>query len=488
MIDLLTTKTDPAYNVSGLLKSVDNRLDVHGNPLYPNYPYEFVVYPIHRYTQAIRKDRDKGLLDNSSRRHIWKQFENYKISSGAGVGQVTIWDKQYGEPPDHVYYTSPPIPNSYGAYWYWTTLSGGPYEPFGEAGKLNMPTSVGGKTLAPPFVHNFDDGRIIAPLAEKNMLCNRALKAMLPSIKAEMSLLNTAYEGKEILQLARTLASLRSLKTYTRFIGNYLQNGSFSAKAKNTLKQISKMSASNYLQWKFAVRPLISDIEAVYSSLSSYKSRMNDLVTRTGGRQTRHFTVHLDEFTDSDETVATGFLRPWIGFNGCVPFEANRRIQYSPTVFHCQVQYNFNYTAYQQQNAAVLGLLDMLGVNFNPAIVWNALPWSFVVDWVLRVGDSLERFATPNMEPRINIHQFLWSVKRSRRIYVRTRPNSLVQTQLEGHLSRQWITLPLVKEEAYGRFLDYPVDEALVQASGLNSNEFSLGAALVVANSGRRRR
>lgn len=483
MIELFTEQYDPERVESTILKSVDtNAL------LYPDHPLDFLVYRIHRYTQLVRKERDKGFLDNSSRRAIWKQFENYKISSGGpNSGRTTIWDKKWGEPPLHVYRTVPPISTAYASYWYWTTSGAGPLEPFGEAGKHNLPTSVSGGIACPPFLVPQDSGNIVAPPSGKNEMCNRALKAMLPSIKEELSSLNSLIELKDFKSVPGLLKQLTRASFYSRLIKNFEGWGKVSPPNSKTLKEFASSRASNYLQWKFAVAPLISDIAAIHAALTSYKKRINALVTGTGGTKTRHFTLHFDEFVNSIETKKTGFLTPFLAFNGCVIYEVERKITYEPSTFHAQIQYNYNYTKYQQQHAATLALLDSLGLNFNPSIIWNAIPWSFVVDWVLKVGDALDRFTIQNMEPQINIHQFLWSIKRKRFIELRSRPDADAITQLESLLDRSWNSLPLVREEAYGRFLDYPVDAALVQASGINSSEFTLGAALIVANKGRSR-
>lgn len=493
MIELLDEYYTDAVSYDTILKSVDP------GPLYPDHPLTVLIYPIHRRTQRVRKERDKGLLDNSSRRAIWKQFENYKISSGSPfVGRTVIWDKAWGNPPDHVYRTVPAVPTSYGHYWYWTTLSGGPYEPFGEAGKHNATTSINGRVHCPPFLVEQENGSIVAPPSDKNDLCNRALKAMLPVIKEELSLINSVYELKDFRSVPGLLRSLTRAGGYSRLIRqkmgwlNYpLENIKDYKRLKGflgmTLKRISQQGAGSFLTWKFAVAPLISDIEDIMSSISTYKKSMNSLVNATGGRRKKHFTSSLREFEDTVETKSTGFLQPWVGFNGCVLYEVERDIRYEQSVFHAEIEYNYNYSRYQQQNAATLKLLDDLGLNFSLKHIWDALPWSFVVDWVLRVGDALDRFTIRNMEPQINIHQFLWSIKRKRQILLRARPEAGALTELEAHLDRSWNTLPRVREEVYGRFLDYPVDSALVQASGLSSSEFTIGAALVTAQAGRKR-
>lgn len=497
MIELVDEQKTEPYTFRTTLKSV------HPDPnLYPTHPLDFLIYSVNRRTQRIRKERDKGLLDNSSRRRIWKQFENYKISCRRPhVGTTPYWDKYWGNPPFAQYFADPHIGSVWAGYWYWTTLSGGPFEPFGEAGKCNLPTTVSGKQYCPPFYVPSDNGSFIAPPALKNDLCLRALKQMLPQIKEELSSINSVYELKDFAIVRNAIRNpLKTARHYAKLIQKYnswerlffvspkaykkLQDKTM----KMTLREWVNSGSGSFLQWKFAIAPLISDITALQAALTNYKNRISDLVNRTGGIQTRHFTYRWDEFEETTETKQTGFLQPWIGFNGCVLYEVERLVIPEQSVFHAQIQYNYNYTKYQQQHAATLALLDSLGLNFNPAIIWNALPWSFVVDWVLRVGDLLDRFAIQNLEPQINIHQFLWSIKRERSIWLYGRPSGQFMTELEGALDRSTRNFPRIKESAYGRFLDYPVDPALVQASGLSSSEFTLGAALITSNVTRRRR
>lgn len=468
MIELHSEQYDEAFTAE-----VSMEREIGPDPLYPSFIIDWLVYPIHRRTQKVWKDRDKGLLDNSSRRWIWKPFQNYKIWSGKSAPtSLKYYDKSHGHPPVNHYVNKGKLPSSYCGYW-WFTPSGGPSEPFGEAGKHNLG--------APPFLVPSDKGGFIAPPANLETYQQRALNSMLPSIKSELSSLNSLYELKDfafILSLRRRVGDLNGLLALIlRQIGG---NG------RKPIRDLVTKSAGNFLLWKFAVAPLISDIAAVHAALTSYKKRINALVTRTGGRQTRHFTVRFNEFPESTfEDIETGFIQPWLGQNGCTTYHAQRIIRYEQSAFHAQVQYNYNYTDYQRQHAATLGLLDSLGVNFNPAILWNAIPFSFVVDWVLKVGDALETFKVDNMEPQINIHQFLWSIKRKRTIEVKVGVSTKVD-QPVTFADRSLVSLPLVHEEAYGRFTDYPVGASQVLASGLNFNEFVLGAALVTAIRGRK--
>jgi hypothetical protein len=137
------------------------------------------------------------------------------------------------------------------------------------------------------------------------------------------------------------------------------------------------------------------------------------------------------------------------------------------------LEYSTYYTAYQREYAHGLALCDALGVNLDPSIIWNAIPWSFVLDWVANVGEYLSRFKTGFMDPTINIHQYCWSVKRERDIFVS------YESTLPG-IGANSTQYPAVNETAYRREVDFPSASSIL-TSGLSLNELSLAAALVLS-------
>jgi hypothetical protein len=150
--------------------------------------------------------------------------------------------------------------------------------------------------------------------------------------------------------------------------------------------------------------------------------------------------------------------------------------------FHAELQYNYYYYRYQVEHAQILALMDHLGLNLNPAIIWNAIPWSFVIDWLVGVSQWLSTQRLGNMDPKINIMQYLWSVTYQRDIYVTskiTSPLYYVGTGIPD-ASTESITHPVVSETAYRRVSGLPT-VSLLTTSGLSPTEFSLGAALVVS-------
>jgi hypothetical protein len=305
---------------------------------------------------------------------------------------------------------------------------------------------------------------------------------MLPRIKSELSLINSLIELKDFKTVGRTVSNLR--KTVAT-LGKRVRRG-------QTLKQVLRSSADSYLQAQFNFLPLISDINGFIAAVYRAERRMNDLVTRSGRPRDMHFAYKWQELPASTYASGSGTYRykvrnstpTWPGDNQISTSTFLERFSYSePSSFHAQIQYNYNYTEYQLVHARMNAFLDSLGINYNPAIIWNAIPWSFVVDWVFGVSQWLNQFKVGMMDPKINIRRYLWSIKRSRRIIVQ---HSDVNYITPGTHRNPYVPYPTVTEEAYRRSVALPTASSIV-SGGLNFKEFSLGAALVISRRRRRK-
>jgi hypothetical protein len=446
LIDVAMTPVNPLCPFPALLPSFD--ITVNASPV----------------VTLLERKSDDG----AGNRSVWKPFQHFKSVFGASAQScaATIHSESSGiYPTDHATGIAAHICVGYDR-WIGFNYS----QPFGVIGRF--------QTDLPPFLTAESDGSFVAPPANYDDLMQRGLASILPIVKADLSLPNFIYELKDFRAPIKKIAAvLRS----PSFLGEAARawRKTYSQLGRMTFKQLLQGYAGHYLNLKFNILPLINDIAKIRSAMSRTESRINDFVTREGKPQNRHFAFSWSEFTNSTASVTGATPGATSPFDGTV-CGASRSVTYEPSVFHMQIQYNYNYTAYQRENALLLSHLDALGLNYNPAIIWNALPWSFVVDWVLGVGRYLDQMKVTHMEPVINIRRALWSIKRSRTISVvkRTSPARAPLVSLTT------VKLPDVRETAYRRSLFFPAASS-IQSSGLNSTEFSLGAALVIA---RRRR
>lgn len=155
--------------------------------------------------------------------------------------------------------------------------------------------------------------------------------------------------------------------------------------------------------------------------------------------------------------------------------DIRRVTTYQRARFGASVEYSYTLSTYQRENALLHGFLDALGVNFDPRIIWNAIPWSFAVDWVLGVNQWLRQFRTRLIEPQTVIYRFLWSIdiRRSVLCYFKTGTSAYYV----GHGEQP---MYLLTERAYKRVPCQPDIYSSLTRSGINSHEFLLAASLAV--------
>lgn len=446
-------------------EDVDSRLETCSvKTEWPQAPYPsgWSYADAHFIWAPYRRFYERYTPNSTGRRNEWKSFQHYKIVCGSAppMSGTTFADATHSS-------------------WY-LNGEGMAYDPYafydnryGDGGKLNSEL---------PSWYTPESNSGFVPLPDMlDELVAAAMRSLLPNIRPELSLLNSIYELKDFKSLPRTLTNLKLSKL-------------FSKRASGTLRNVLREGASNYLQLEFNILPLLSDISSVYAALSRIERRINDLISRSGRMLTRHFTrviMEDDSSTRSSSTQSLGGIGPhnmWTSdVNVAATAEWERLVITDPAIFHAEVRYNYNYTDYQVEHARLLGLLDSFGINLNPAIIWNAIPWSFVVDWVFGVSRWLNDQRIGLMDPKINIHGFLWSFKRRRQMFVSRKVKyGLLQGGPSDRESAK-VTLPVVTETAYRRECGLP-DSSSIVSSGLNSKEFSLAAALVVSRRRRRRK
>jgi hypothetical protein len=424
-------------------------------PLLPGYPDYLKTSVVNLYAPryAARAERAHPVDIQGNYKDQWNSFDHYKIGQDETSGYYTY--------PLPIVPNSFGVHNSYGSYLGYTRLPYALYySEFGEAGQLNNGLTG--------FVSERADGGFVPPPADLDKLVLASLASMLPVIKAELSIVNSIIELKDFESLPKTL---KKIEEVTRKIPRTLR----------TLRQFFAGAADGYLQAKFNLLPLLSDISGIRTALSRTERRINDFITRSGRVQHRHYNRALTELVPTVDTAYGAAPSGTISSPDLAESVVYQRYTYpDPTIFHAEIEYNYNYTRYQLEHARILALYDALGFNLNPAIIWNAIPWSFVIDWVLGVSQWLSTQRIGFMDPKINILRYLWSVKRSRRIVVQRQVSVPAYVDGPYSVASGWVPLPTVRETAYSRVVGLPSEHSIL-TSGLNASEFSLAAALVIA-------
>lgn len=315
-------------------------------------------------------------------------------------------------------------------------------------------------------------GVTLIPVKIKRDLCDKALSALMPGIRPKLSLVNSILELKDFKSLPRTIANIRNLsRTLLSGKGPW---------GNRTLRRIIGAGADVYLQQQFNISPLLSDIAGIKSTIQNVRKEIQNLLENEGKLRTRHFRAELKNHLSDEPLTWTGYklIDTWANSSSSdAKIRFGRSVKHSGAMFHATLQYRYDLDPWARETAQLRGFLDSLGVNANPAIIWNAIPWSFVVDWVINVSGWLSRFAERNLEPRVHITRFMASAQAQRTI--RTFHTWKYPDEFTPPVDSGDVASFVQEEKAYIRWFPSTELHSWFQTSGLSSHEFSLGAALI---------
>lgn len=411
-----------------------------------------------------RKEQDR-LVDSASSRNNWNYFEHYESKSTVPDGSSTHYIGAYTTPP--VYYHKVQVPGLFAEGWQ-----------SGAFGSIDNPI----KGLPALYVKDGATGRFVANIPDLSNIVQRSLATMLGQVRPQQSLLNNLFELKDFKTMPRTLTRIRDtlLELRKRFpkLASDFRN-LFPKKGKKPILSVLGAASDVFLQQEFNIKPLIQDISGVASALETERRRIAKLVDNAGKKIRRDYNLDLSTYyRDSSETSTSSSIQR---ISNLPIYDASRGrsvrdVRYHKALFHAQIEYSYYYTDWQRRNALLLSQLDKLGVNFNPSIIWNAIPWSFVIDWVVDVGRWLDQFGASNMEPLTVIHRFSYSHRVVRSI--KCSHSTYASEASWGPLVTPMRVVNVFTEDAYFRTPSSVNVVAALTGSGINAKEFILASAL----------
>ena len=209
-------------------------------------------------------------------------------------------------------------------------------------------------------------------------------------IPTEVSAFNFFYEFKDFKFLIPNLKRARKIREVPKTIFGNTRIGQKGPYVPRIVKGI-EIANSTFLAWNFAWGPFIGDLQKFAGIIDALVRRITYL------RNTRSKPVRVHYGAKdiwSDPGPDPGNIRFWTR----PPIDGGDMIAYYTLSSH-RVDFSASATVLQNLDGLddmwtdVKATLAALGVT-NPAkIVWNAIPFSFMLDWILPIGKMLDRFA-----------------------------------------------------------------------------------------------
>lgn len=182
-----------------------------------------------------------------------------------------------------------------------------------------------------------------------------------------------------------------------------------------------KSVGSEYLNVQFGWLPLLRDIQKMYETYRNLDRLLSQLRRDNGkGIRRRRVLVRNTSVStvESASTNAFTFVTPTPWFNGLGTSWSRKVVS---TVTQERVWFAARFRYYipdigtpQWTRRATRALF---GLNPTPAVIWNALPWSWLIDWFSNVGDVMSNLSVNAAENCVADYAFLM---REYTTYVRT--------------------------------------------------------------------
>lgn len=297
-----------------------------------------------------------------------------------------------------------------------------------------------------------------------------ALRVALPSMTEGVSLINFLIELKDFRRLAESFRKREGTFFETLFTGSSTRQSAYKKSPLATLKKAS----GTFLTYKFALAPFVSDALKLWDGLSTVEKRLGEIRRRAGQPQTRHVSWPIGPDVYDADWVYQGVVVAAPNFS-IHSWKKTRSL--TIPVYRATVRYTYRYPDISNAQAKVRGILDTLGVRPDPSIIWNAIPFTFLVDWVVNVGGFLRRFSTDNLGLQTTVEDFCSSQKAA------TVVDYGWSLRWNGTSGEDTVTpIATCYHKFYDRRVVLPNLFASVQSTGLSTTELALGTALVGAN------
>jgi hypothetical protein len=211
----------------------------------------------------------------------------------------------------------------------------------------------------------------------------RAWKTMQPRIEGEMELLNFLFELADVKQLlSHAYELLTKLKSLVRQF-----------KWKKKKPSISLTVSNLGLEYNLAISPMIMDLKAIWVNIAEAIDTLQDKFINDGQHSnTRHYSEIL--FDEDHRTP---------GRNNSYYIKTGMR---NLTTFNATLDFKYTY----KRRSRVDFAKRFWNLNLTPEVFWNAIPFSFVLDYFVKIGKAIHYMSRDN-NLNMNVLEYGESVK-----------------------------------------------------------------------------
>jgi hypothetical protein len=142
------------------------------------------------------------------------------------------------------------------------------------------------------------------------------------------------------------------------------------------------------LNYNFGWRPTVSDSQGIVNGVFNLWQKIRNWNNSLGTTVTKRCTVYDNSVSKSGTVAGSPHARFTTNYRGMFNQRVTAHIVYRPLPLR-EMRY---------AERLLRGYLDSLGFELRAGIVWDAIPFSFIVDWFLPIGDLLNQIGVDTLE------------------------------------------------------------------------------------------
>jgi len=231
---------------------------------------------------------------------------------------------------------------------------------------------------------------------------------------------------------------------------------------------ISKTASNNFLAWNFGVAPFVSDMKAIVSLADSASKSIEHLLMNQGKTTTLSFNRDTKDFPPLEVYMSIdGHNGSTLGHSGYHCLHLKRLS--ARVILHIGGKLTQDLEGLRGDLAQLKALAASSGFNKPARAIWNALPYSFVVDWFFSVGKLLDSLAIQPFGGEYTIKDVYYSLK-SEAVWAATQVY---------HPNYQEYFLGNIDVESYRRVKGFPATSLLLTDGLLSPTQLTLALAML---------
>lgn len=305
---------------------------------------------------------------------------------------------------------------------------------------------------------------VLVPPVSEQVWVENSLNAFLSfsdQFPEEVSLGNFIFELRDLADsIAKVFKVITKLKQAGVFSRNQNRRVGSVKRAVDDLQPFNpKTVASVYLDYSFNWAPLVKDLKAIFGLCASVTSRI-DFLKRTKGKP---FKLGYSQVIPAEMPLSHNIDSGPGGFITEMYIE-DYECRYRAGTFVFQ-----DLTHLDDFYGLLRAYMGKTGLNNPLKVAWNAIPFSFILDWIVPVSSYLALFKIQGADGRWDLFDLTCSVKQSCRIRI-------VQTD---RVTSQSAVIGIYDFRRYTRLTDLPLrTSGLPPIHALNTKQLSLLLAM----------